>query len=152
MGPGGPAHPDFGNEVASEPVETVTTTTMGTSPAGPGTAGTATLRREPGDTGPTPPGGATIRRDPRSAGAALSPVHPAGQWVVTPGDHLWSIAAAQLAGSLGRPPTDRETDPYWRLVIDANRQLAHPDLLFPGEAINLPPLSGRHRATMERLP
>lgn len=58
--------------------------------------------------------------------------------VVRPGDHLWSIAEASLADALGRPPTDAEVAPYWRRVVEANPQLANPDLIFPGDEVVLP--------------
>jgi hypothetical protein len=58
---------------------------------------------------------------------------------VVPGDHLWGIAARTLKAAWGRPATDREIDPYWRAVVTRNRsQLADPDLIFPGQAIQVP--------------
>jgi nucleoid-associated protein YgaU len=62
--------------------------------------------------------------------------------VVEPGDHLWKISEHHLANVLGRPAEDEEIDPYWRSVIDANRdRLASgdPDLIYPGETVALPP-------------
>lgn len=58
---------------------------------------------------------------------------------VAPGDHLWSIAADQLALSLQRAPTDAEVAPHWKAVVALNPQLADPDVLFPGDEISLPP-------------
>jgi hypothetical protein len=62
--------------------------------------------------------------------------------VVGPGDHLWGIAEAELERRLGRAPTDTEIDPYWRAVIEANRDRlvdrAEPDIIFPGQRIALP--------------
>ena len=58
--------------------------------------------------------------------------------VVAPGEHLWSIAERAVAERLGRAPTDGEVAPYWREVVDLNRQLADPDLVFPGTEIRLP--------------
>jgi nucleoid-associated protein YgaU len=72
---------------------------------------------------------------------------PAGQhepdaWVVRPGDHLWRIAEETLARAWGRAPSDREIDPFWRTVIKRNRSALHdpanPDLLFPGDRIEVP--------------
>lgn len=64
--------------------------------------------------------------------------------ILAPGDHLWSVAARTLAEVRGRPPTDREVAPYWRLLVELNRpQLpdpADPDLVFPGDVLRLPPV------------
>lgn len=61
--------------------------------------------------------------------------------VVQPGDHLWKISATHLKGILDRPAEPGEIDPYWRVVIEANRASltsGDPDLIFPGEVIRLP--------------
>jgi hypothetical protein len=80
--------------------------------------------------------------------APAVPPAPAAPAVATitlaPGDHLWSVAARTLATAWGRAPADREVAPYWRLLVELNRpQLpnpADPDLVFPGEAVRLPPV------------
>jgi nucleoid-associated protein YgaU len=62
--------------------------------------------------------------------------------VVEPGDHLWKISQAHLDHVLGRAAGPDEVAPYWRGVIDANRdglRSSDPDLIFPGEVIVLPP-------------
>jgi nucleoid-associated protein YgaU len=62
--------------------------------------------------------------------------------VVEPGDHLWKISEEHLALVLGRPAKDAEVDPYWRSVIETNRDLlasGDPDLIYPGETVTLPP-------------
>lgn len=62
--------------------------------------------------------------------------------VVEPGDHLWKISEEHLAGVLGRHAEDAEVDPYWRSVIETNRDLlasGDPDLIYPGETVTLPP-------------
>jgi len=65
-------------------------------------------------------------------------------WTVRPGDSFWRIAASHLAIAWQREPSDVEIDPYWRVLIAANRsRLAHPhdpDLLFPGQQLSLPPV------------
>ncbi len=67
--------------------------------------------------------------------------------VVVEGDNLWTIAAARLARTSGRSPTDipdAEVAPYWIRVCDENRaRLASgdPNLIVPGERIVLPPFS-----------
>lgn len=77
---------------------------------------------------------------------AAPPAEPEEQeeeeWVVAPGDSFWSIAEEVVAESRGRPPTDAEVDPYWRALIEANRDrlvTANPDLLHPGQTLVLPP-------------
>jgi nucleoid-associated protein YgaU len=62
--------------------------------------------------------------------------------VVEPGDHLWKISEEHLARVLGRPAKDAEVDPYWRSVIETNRDVlasGDPDLIYPGETVTLPP-------------
>jgi nucleoid-associated protein YgaU len=62
--------------------------------------------------------------------------------VVEPGDHLWKISASHLEEVLERPAELAEIDPYWRVVIETNRELlssGNPDLIYPGEVITLPP-------------
>ena len=67
----------------------------------------------------------------------------AGTHEVRPGDHLWSIAEDTLAAAWGRPPTDDEVEPYWRAVVEANRDVLatpdDPDLIFPGQVVTVPP-------------
>jgi nucleoid-associated protein YgaU len=61
--------------------------------------------------------------------------------VVQPGDHLWKISASHLEGILDRPAEPAEIDPYWRVVIETNRaslSSGDPDLIYPGEVIELP--------------
>ncbi|HVM52322.1 MAG TPA: hypothetical protein VM262_03930 [Acidimicrobiales bacterium] len=67
---------------------------------------------------------------------------PDGEEVtVVAGDHLWAIAERVVAARLGRAPTDGEVAPYWRSLIDANRDrlaTGDPDLIFPGQTFVLP--------------
>ncbi|HET7846780.1 MAG TPA: hypothetical protein VFL72_04750 [Acidimicrobiia bacterium] len=61
--------------------------------------------------------------------------------VVEKGDHLWSISAAHLADRLTHAPSSAEITPYWREVIEVNRdrlRSGDPDLIFPGETVVLP--------------
>ncbi len=110
--------------------------TLHPSPTGPST-GTATLRLVDGPVDhsepDTPSDGSTMAaEDPRTEVA----VH-----LVQPGDHLWSIAEVQLTNHLGRVPTDAEIVPYWQVLIAANPQVANPDLIYPGQPIDVPPVS-----------
>ena len=63
-------------------------------------------------------------------------------WTVSEGESLWSIAEDVLAATLGRTPTDDEIDPFWRALIDGNRdRLADPDdpdLILPGQVFEIP--------------
>lgn len=64
--------------------------------------------------------------------------------VVAPGDHLWKLAADRLEEVLGRSPNAAEIAPYWREVVEANRdriRSGDPDLIFPEERLVLPPVS-----------
>lgn len=67
--------------------------------------------------------------------------HPGESVVVERGDHLWKISSRHLGEMLGRTATNPETSPYWRSVIDINRgrlRSGDPDLIYPGEVIELP--------------
>jgi hypothetical protein len=74
--------------------------------------------------------------------AAPAEQHEPDAWVVRPGDHLWRIAEETLARAWGRAPSDREIDPFWRRLVERNRSALHdpanPDLLFPGDRIEVP--------------
>lgn len=64
---------------------------------------------------------------------------------VRPGDHLWSIALAELARRRGAPAGDLATvdvAAYWASVVEHNRtrlRSGDPDVVLPGETILLPP-------------
>ncbi len=61
--------------------------------------------------------------------------------VVEKGDHLWSISATELERRLTHRPSSAEIAPYWRQVIEANRdrlRSGDPDLIYPGETVLLP--------------
>jgi hypothetical protein len=66
---------------------------------------------------------------------------------VSPGDSLWSIAAARVAGATGRAPArvpDSEVSGYWQRLCDANQgRLRSGDLnlIYPGEQVALPTMS-----------
>lgn len=66
---------------------------------------------------------------------------------VVPGDNLWDIAAAHLAqahGIAGSELSPAEIHAYWTRLIAANRdslRSGDPNLIYPGEVIQLPPLS-----------
>lgn len=120
-------------------------------------AGTATavLRVDPNDartgshpatSAPAPapsPEPAPADPEPPSAPVAVSEpeVDPGTdrEHVVQPGDHLWSIAAAEVAIAVAEPdPSSIER--YWERLVLANPQLDDADLVFPGDVILLPPV------------
>lgn len=63
-------------------------------------------------------------------------------WDVERGDHFWGIAEAALAESWGRAPTDAEIDPYWRQLVEANRDgllpPGDPNLIYPSQQLTVP--------------
>ena len=105
--------------------QTTTTTTTVAS-----TAETVTMHR----LGPA--------ESPVTQAVAPVPKLDTGRWTVKPGECFWSIAESVLADRLGRAPTDAEIVPYWRRLIDANRnELVHrgdPDLVLPGQVFTIP--------------
>lgn len=83
------------------------------------------------------PDRATAPRHPRPDALARRPSGPRSHTVVvSPGDSLWSIAAADL------PPgvSDARIAARWHAVYAANRRLIgrDPDLLEPGQQLRLP--------------
>lgn len=88
---------------------------------------------------PEPPRGGVLGEDDGHMGENAGGVH-----VVEPGDHLWSIAATDLAeGSPGHAAQlePEEIAPHWEEVVADNRaqlRSGDPDLIFPGERIELP--------------
>lgn len=64
-------------------------------------------------------------------------------YTVVSGDNFWKIAKNQVRNGLGREPSNAEVANYWVKLIDANRatiRSGDPDLIFPGEVFQLPPL------------
>jgi nucleoid-associated protein YgaU len=62
--------------------------------------------------------------------------------VVAKGDHLWKISARHL----GPDASNGEVAPYWLEVIDVNTptlRSGDPDLIFPGEVVQLPTIPER---------
>ncbi len=64
---------------------------------------------------------------------------------VRSGESLWRIASHRLEAAIDRPPTDAEIVPYWREVIELNRDRLpdrdDPDLILPGQELLLPPVA-----------
>lgn len=67
------------------------------------------------------------------------------------GDNLWRISGDRLEIDLGREPADSEVAPYWHEVIDANQdryvQPGNPNLILPGQMLDLPPTGHEPPAT-----
>jgi hypothetical protein len=113
----------------------------------------------PVETAPVPaPPPTTAPRVPPTAQPPVVPVVPAAPappplapsagatHIVARGEHLWSIAAGQVARATGKPPADlapADIAPYWLRVVEINRPRLHsgnPNLVHPGEVVELPPL------------
>jgi nucleoid-associated protein YgaU len=61
--------------------------------------------------------------------------------VVAKGDHLWKISERHLGARMNTKPPTSAIGPYWRDVIDenvANLRSGDPDLIYPGEVIEMP--------------
>jgi len=106
----------------SIPVAPTTTTTTRPAPA-------------PAPTPPSPPSQMTPTRQTTPA-----------RHVVEPGDHLWNIA--ERAVSLDGTAADASVVArYWRALIDSNRDRLvdphDPDLILPGQELELPSFSDR---------
>lgn len=70
-----------------------------------------------------------------------APAPPAPTYRVDEGDSFWQIAEDTLAQTWGRQPTDAEIDPYWRSLVETNRDRlvsGDPDLVLPGQVFELP--------------
>jgi hypothetical protein len=78
---------------------------------------------------------------------APAPSRPPETWVIEPGEHLWAVAEQHLAEEWGRSPSDAETAPYWRMLVERNRSRLpnpnDPDLVYPGLVIELEPAPPR---------
>ena len=74
-----------------------------------------------------------------------------GTWEVERGDHFWAIAEDALTKAWGRTPTDADITPYWRKVVEANRDALlppdDPDVIYPGQdfVVPSPPLDSKMR-------
>lgn len=61
--------------------------------------------------------------------------------IVAKGDHLWKISKRHLETRMQRLPANSEINPYWREVIEQNLdnlRSGDPDLIYPGEVIEMP--------------
>lgn len=106
-----------------------------------GDAGGEAARQAVAETGPADESAEERTADASRSDHLREPSMAPDRYTVTPGDHLWGIAEQALADPLGRTPSSGELLGYWRQVLAANSsRLASgdPDLIFPGEVIDLP--------------
>lgn len=99
----------------------------------------------------TAPAGTPSTSQPR----APTPPHPAPlpapaaptTHTILAGENLWSVAADHLAATSRRKASDltaAEIAPYWSRVVEVNRprlRSGDSDLVYPGEIVELPPLT-----------
>jgi len=121
----------------------------GPSPPTPSVIGTATRQTStPTKAPPVPKSAAPAgpKADPRAQMVAGSNSSSAGallSWTVRPGESFWSIAEA-VVGARHPHPDPKTVARYWLVLIRANwDRLAvpgHPDLVFSGQVLTLPPL------------
>jgi hypothetical protein len=98
---------------------------------------------------PVPRPAAATPVTPPPAQAARAPTRRATPkvrtWTIRPGDDFWSIAETVVSGSPAGRPDPRAVAPYWSRLVAANRDRLpapdHPNLLFPGDVVIIPPLA-----------
>lgn len=99
-------------------------------------------------------GDGTARMVPRAAEQPPPPEQPPlpettpapaplpATWTVEAGESMWSIAEDLLGEALGHTPTVAEVDPFWRSLVERNRdRLADrddPDVIHPGQVFEIP--------------
>lgn len=87
------------------------------------------------ETNPVVPSTSTETPAPTEAAPTSS------QYTVVSGDNFWDIASKQLSNKLGRAANNQEITNYWMQLVEANKgniKSGNPNLIFPGEVINLP--------------
>jgi nucleoid-associated protein YgaU len=116
------------------------------NPAGTTTTTVPKAGRSPGEPGNEPGSGS---KSESSGGSGQRGAEQPMTHRVVRGDNLWTIARDHLAAELGRRAadlSDREIGAYWSTVVEENRgrlRSGDPDLIFPGEMVELPPVPGR---------
>lgn len=80
--------------------------------------------------------------DAPSPAPAPAPAPAVRTHVVVPGEHFWSIAESVLHDAWGRSASVAEVTPYWRTLVEANRDRlrdrGNADLVFPGQEFVVP--------------
>lgn len=88
---------------------------------------------------PTLPAPESLVREGFQAPAAI---HSPDAWLVERGDSLWTIAETVVVEHGDGPTDDAAVARYWRRLVGANATtIADPDLIFPGQVLNLPPMA-----------
>jgi hypothetical protein len=124
---------------ATDPSSPSPTPSTPTSPPRSGATASTPAANDNSASGAAPP--------PPSIATGPPPPDPTVHATVI-GDDLWSIAAAQVAQASGRSISslsNAEVAAYWQRVCDENRphlQSGDVNLIYPGEQIALPPISG----------
>jgi nucleoid-associated protein YgaU len=95
-------------------------------------------------TTPPAPDTLTMRELPPPSEAPRAVAEPRVErtWTVRPGECFWSIAEDVLGEAIGRRATVAEVLPYWRSLVETNRDALadreNADLVFPGQVFTLP--------------
>lgn len=108
--------------------------------AGPRDPGAAEVGTRAADPSAVPP---RREADAGVPGLLLRDAATERTWhTVRSGESLWRIASQRLQLAIDRPPTDAELVPYWRELIEVNRDRLpdrdDPDLILPGQELLLP--------------
>lgn len=79
---------------------------------------------------------------PKARPAAATPEPTPATWTVARGEHLWFVAEQVTSRTLGHAATEDEVAPYWRALVEANRDRlvdpSNPDLVHAGQELVLP--------------
>ena len=97
------------------------------------------------DVGPVPvPDRRSIRvarHQPATPPQELTAPSTTDRWLVEPGDNLWAIAETVIA-ERSATPNRGSVAAYWSALLTANAdRLVDPDLIMPGQILDLPPLT-----------
>jgi LysM domain len=99
---------------------------------------------QPSPAGASPPSAASSSSADTAVTVAAADPPPAvrSDYLVQPGDHLWSIAERTVTERSGAEPSDREIGAYWRELLRLNEhrlvESGNPDLILPGQVLELP--------------
>ena len=115
--------------------QTTTETSVATTVPEPSTTTTRPSPATAADTSPPTSVPSEEANQPTQPSEDETPVY-----TVQSGDSLWSIAAA----AVGPDASTKQIADYWRDLVDRSRdvlQSGQPDLIYPGEVLELPPRS-----------
>ncbi len=135
----GPSTTGAAPTTTSTTTTTTTTSTPSTSDEpSPATSAIATSDRDGSDAASD----AVVTAQPAVAPTIPAPpAAPLTTWHTAPGDDLWHIARSVLEASGHASASNAEVGHYWQALIAANRdRVSDPDLIYPGQLIDLPPV------------